>query len=491
MCDSALKAFIVARKPRTLEVRSRKTVSYTGGDRGAQESSSSSADTGELQTPSPQYSEAIPASNDRVVATRESDDEKVIFSDSMDPHFARLLNSLSLSAAQNIDLKPSHTAGGAPPLPEHSLPSNRLQTPDWSSRVPSYTDTSLDKSPGLLRAKRVSTQNSLKASHQPEHQNIIPSEKSEATPTPFDVFTDSPSATLSAASISTASSSSPSALARKQTASSRRSSSIADISPYLSRPTEVPTSGKRLKQLALLESVADESSKMTPTLMNRELPSIHGPDRYAGRHIRPSVSVPPPPTCGAQVDFRSPYDPFIGVSGPPLNAIRGANTAAMHASYHPAMVDPFQVRPRSDQLEQYDPAYSVGFSGYNSMNQNQLLSLLAGPPQAAPPTGLSGGPLHAPFPRSSTLGYPTTPFHSVAPSNIFPSVNPHSAMQHPAPSTLPSPRPSTRGPSQSRSHLAPSSAQLLSILNSGNVAGARASISRTGPPSTGVSIHAG
>jgi mRNA-decapping enzyme subunit 2 len=481
MCDSALKAFIAARKPRNLEVRSRKTASYTGGDRGAQESSSSSADTGELQTPSPQYSEAIPASNDRVIATRDSDDEKVIFSESMDPHFARLLNSLSLSAAQNIDLKPSHTADGAPPLPEHSLPSNRLQTPDWSSRVPSYTDTSPVKSPGSLRAKRVSTQNSLKVSNQPAHQNIIPSDKSEATPTPFDDSTNPPSATLSAASISTASSSPPSALARKQTLSSRRSSSIADISPYLSRPTEVPTSGKRLKQLALLESVADESSKMTPTLMNRDLPSIHDP----------SVSVPPPPTCGAQVDFRSPYDPFIGVSGPSLNAIRGANTAAMHASYHPAMADPFQVRPRSNQLEQYDPAYSVGFSGCSSMYQNQLLSLLARPPQVTSPTGFSGGPLHAPFPRSSTLGYPATPFHSVAPSNIFPSVNPHSAMQHPAPSTLPSPRPSTRGPAQSRSHLAPSSAQLLSILNSGNVVGARASISRTGPPSTGVSIHAG
>ena len=451
--NRALKAFITARKPRAFDARNRKSISYISGDRGARESSSSSADTGEPQTPSPQYSEAIPAGNDHAVSKHESDEEKGILVEPLDPHFARLLNSLSISASKNIDPKQPHTLNKVTLLPKTTSPSNRLRTPDWSSRVPTFSEIVVD-SPVLSEAKHIST-----SDNRQRHPDLVrcsdfevPSRANSSSSDTSPVVAD-PAAT----------SSSTAATARKAFMSSRRSSSIADISPYLSRPAEVPTSGKRLKQLALLESVADESSKMTPTFNNRELPPIHGPDCHPPG---PSPSVP---HCATQVNLGASLEP---------SSIRSANLPPLYASHeHPTLGNPFQVRPRSSQLSQASSTY-LGDRGMK--NQNQAMSLLGGPPQS--PVNFLGRLLPTPLPQTFSANHSTPPLNSIDP---YAGATLHSFRPAHDPRAMPAAR-AVLSP-QSRPLLPSSSVQLLSILNGDRVS---ASVSRTGPPSTNISVHA-
>lgn len=475
--NRALKAFITARKPKAFESRNRKSVSYVSGERGAQESSSSSADTGEPQTPSPQYSEAIPVTNDNIKTRHELDEERGVLVEPLDPHFARLLNSLSISASRNVDPKLPNTLNRVAPLSKTISPSNRSQTPDWSSRVPTFSET-LINSPSLSKAKHISTQHSHNCS------DLMPFNEFEVTSR----VDSGPSHTSPVAvSNSIAASSSVVTTARKPSMSSRRSSSIADISPYLSRPAEVPASGKRLKQLALLESVADESSKMTPTLISRELPSIQGPDCRSG-YPGPSTSVPPPTSYATQVNARGSYE--SGTSVPSVHSVRGTKLHPPHDN--PISADPFQVRPRSSQLNHSTSTY---LGGRSMKNQSQTLSLWGGPPCVLPPANLSGRLQPTPFPQTFAPSYSTTPLRSSAQSHTVHSIYPYASPSENAVATKPShsfygPRdphgaPATHAvlPPQSRSPLPPSSVQLLSILNGDRADGGHASVSRTGPPS--------
>ena len=471
--NRALKAFITARKPRAFESRNRKCVPYVSGGRGAQESSSSSADTGEPQTPSPQYSKAVPVTNDHLITRHELDEEKGALTEPLDPHFARLLNSLSISASKNVDPKPPNTLKRVAPASKTIPSSNRSQTPDWSSRVPTFSEA-LINSPGLSPAQHISTQDS----HNCENcSDLLPCKESEVAPGPSNT---------PLVAVANAASSSAVTTGRKPFMS-RRSSSIADISPYLSRPAEVPASGKRLKQLALLESVADESSKLTPTLVNRELPPIHGPDCRPG-FSGPSTSVPPTPYA-TQVNVRASYESGTPVSS--LHSIRGANLPPLHALHDHSILDPFQVRPRSSQLH-----HSTSYPECrNVKNQNQVLSLLSGPSHVPPPGNFAKGPQPATFPQAFPPSYPTTTLHSSTQSNIVQSIYPYATASENVVASKPFhsfqiPRdphgaPATHAvlPPQSRSPLPPSSVQLLSILNGDRASGTHASVSRAGPPS--------
>ncbi|KAI6031839.1 Dcp2, box A domain-containing protein [Pisolithus microcarpus] len=102
---AALKAFITAHKSSALGIRNPKITSEAIVEHTPQESGSSSADNGEPHTPSSQSSEGPLASNNPPIVAPPSDDEKVLPSQSVDPHVARLLTSLSLSA-KKTDLKP-------------------------------------------------------------------------------------------------------------------------------------------------------------------------------------------------------------------------------------------------------------------------------------------------------------------------------------------------------------------------------------------------
>lgn len=420
---SALKAFITARKPRALEARNLKAMPYRIGESGAQESGSSSADNGDPQTPSSQCSERPPTETSIII--HHSDDENALSSQPMDPHFARLLNSLSLSA-KHADAKPV-------PPPSQSAVQGISHQPVYGHESPATASPILDciepslglqarsskYSPGRMRGhvkEKYSPSQDVPA-HMRRLDQTNGTSTASTTTVPLTASHNALGASWTAPVSSTVSADSSLSMVPKQ-ASSRRSSSITDISPYLIRPTEVAFSGKRLKQLALLESVADESSKMTPTLMNCQLPAIPMLDRHPG----PCASVPPATSCGLPSGGHSRHD-----SRGSLQHGRAHQTISAHA--YPVLGDPFQVRPRSTQLSCLD-AICTGSPPHRAVPRGQFQSVLANVE-----------------PRSTSPAQsPSHPYASAS-TTFRPPIGTGQA-------TLPRPPPS-------------GNAQLLSILNSG------------------------
>jgi len=150
---------------------------------------------------------------------------------------------------------------------------------------------------------------------------------------------------------------------------SRRVSLTTDISPYLSRGTEVPTSAKRLQQLSLLESVADESARMAPIIAARAAMASRGsvPNGYP----QPSSSVPPPQLLSNSGDsgdlgiLYSPYHP-----GPVSTNVQPRYS--FDASAH----DPFQVRSMTSQAFHRVPMHNS--TGSINMSQDHLLATING-----------------------------------------------------------------------------------------------------------------
>jgi mRNA-decapping enzyme subunit 2 len=225
----ALKAFINEHKPRGVRKKCKTPSPYHSPNESAQESSSqsSSVENGEPQTPSPQYSAPTVNSGSHFLDSRLE-----LSTESMDPHFARLLSSLTLSAAASAKEAEPDNVRAAPasvPIIEPKSPARHRRSARLHSRKPS-----LDVQPMLpLR---------------------------ETTDCRHDVAPDTPSH---------ASAQDPKSAAQSPHTAPKRMSSTADISPYLSRLVEPPTSAKQMKQLALLESVADESAKLSCALSHQ------------------------------------------------------------------------------------------------------------------------------------------------------------------------------------------------------------------------------
>jgi mRNA-decapping enzyme subunit 2 len=499
-------------------------------------SQSSSADNGDPHTPSPQYSESIVnhPTNGHVIAAHAEGGVSKTLATTMDPNLARLLNSLSMSAAISIDDKdnaklnltplsvrpvppvsttpvPVTVSPIAPPLPQRSEPV------DWSSHVPKPLS---ERPADMLQAPSSSCHGSTSMGTRPLPDSAQSSSRHHQPPpalsfSPYPNGTDTPSdfhqgpptppsAAPSAASISSVASSTTSS----RNMSSRRTSSTADISPYLSRSTEMPTSGKRLKQLALLETVADESAKMTPQTGNREQNSRprgpqNGPQGYqlpmSGRY--PYAPQPPSSTLPSSInndmnDLRVIYSSGHGPA--PMQPGLPHHSQTHHApplNYD----DPFQVRPRTSQALHPNSTYpGHPFAGRSaSMHQNQLLSLLAGPgpqrPHLHTPPPLPPVPqLISPYPHPIFGPPPPHPHvlqHSmpargslpplqVTPHNLYPPQGQYVPASAPALSpTFDLPPPLNNIP--------PNNMDLLSILNgTKSVTTGRASTSNmTAPPS--------
>ncbi|KAJ6604641.1 Dcp2, box A domain-containing protein, partial [Mycena vulgaris] len=385
----ALKAFINERKPRAQPRKGpklKKPIQNANHARkdppphvpyhdATQESSSqsSSVDNGDPHTPSPQYSTAAPSH-----VVHDGFAQSAIESESLDPHFARLLSSLSLSAAAAASgkdaVEPPLSIKTSEPVPEpstpvpvtasssgsqsHPMPANS----DWSSSAPApLSEPSEDvELPVIPEIKHLQSQ-----SLQPRTAFQSPS------PLILNPRTNGASSVAeqrsSAGSNAPASATSPThSVASLRALSSRRTSSTADISPYLARSSEVPGSAKRLKQLALLESVADESARMLshrPPPMVNPRPMMHGTS--VPHYPLPPASVPPPPVF--------PHNPMqvLYSSGQPPPAHNFNN------GMHPGQ-DPFQVRPWTSQAFHRGPMHPPGPSSM-SMSQGQLLALMNGP----------------------------------------------------------------------------------------------------------------
>jgi mRNA-decapping enzyme subunit 2 len=463
-------------------------------DAHTQESSSqSSVDNGEPQTPSPQYSESVVNRvNGLHIQNVDSKEPEIL-----DPHFARLLSSLTLSAnikENQTDNKPvlsiqtdePASRDRSTPVPVTASSSNSqplsesVDHADWSASIPRRlsgraSDSLFTPSAAALGLPFVESNGTGSTSSiplSPHYQFPSFSPRTINVNSPSSAFY--PSLHSSAMSSSNSIASPPSSISSRRGMTSRRSSSTTDISPYLSRPIEM--SGKRLKQLALLESVADESARMTPHLGKRDLPYVgHMNDMSGGQMVGgrshfapgPPASVPPPAVMSNDPsDLRVIYS--SGLGGP--IAPHSAFLPSLHATSQPTPLhdDPFQVRPRTSHSFRggsYPPT-SI------SMNQSQLLAMINGPrPPIQPPSSnfhphqVQRNPIYPPsnINKTSPAAWqtPQAGQYPMRNNGVFPGAQPgvQSFPVTPASTGFDVPRagmPST-----------PNNAQLLSILNGG------------------------
>ncbi|KAJ7630927.1 Dcp2, box A domain-containing protein [Roridomyces roridus] len=400
----ALKTFINERKPRTPPRKGPKLkrpvqnganhahkdlpphVPYHDG---THESSSQSSSLGDPHTPSPQYTNAAP---NHVI--HDTSAQPALDPGSLDPHFARLLSSLTLSAEAATkgkeEKEPPLSISTDEPVPEPSTPipvtasssGSQQALPrnnsDWSTSVPGPVKQE-HISPVLTETKpppSLPTQSLRPRTSFQSPSPLILSPRTNGADHRSVVGSDGP-----------ASATSPThSVGSHRVLGSRRTSSTADISPYLARSTEVPGSAKRLRQLALLESVADESARMllhrSPQLANASPAINHSMAPYP----LPPASVPPPP----------------GYSHDPMQVLysSGQPQPPVHTGFHgmPPGQDPFQVRPWTSQAFHRGPMHPHGPNSM-SMTQSQLLGLMNGPqgrpvmPMPMPPPPFPGAPM--------------------------------------------------------------------------------------------------
>ncbi|ETW87197.1 hypothetical protein HETIRDRAFT_377994, partial [Heterobasidion irregulare TC 32-1] len=406
-----LKAFISERKPRNLtrkplkakDLRTDQTdrrpeesgpaedlKSISVADLNGQESSSqSSADNGDPQTPSPLYSKPSVNSDATGIQLGDLDTESV-----NDPALRRLLVALTSSSVRsdtsNIDRskpQPSVPSTIVPPAVVKShTPPEVDAAHDWSIRGPRWpterlTDSRPHRTPSPSSSENEAPMQSspMQSSPNTSRRTSRPaslSTRNDRTRSPAHA---SPPTSGTFATLSLIPSSRPTAR--------RGSASATDLSPYLTRPSEAPAIGKRMKQLALLESVIDESSRMTPVLGFRA-PAV--PDTTSSHIQRPPVSygvgTTPPPHHHAR--------PLSVSAAQPTHPNNLSSMYNVHGPYHPQPQifnpynhgppgmpgdDPFTVRPRtSNTFRPVADNLSRPLQTRASMNQAQLLSALSG-----------------------------------------------------------------------------------------------------------------
>lgn len=173
----------------------------------------------------------------------------------------------------------------------------------------------------------------------------------------------------------------------------------ADLSPYLARPAGIPMNGKRLKQLALLEAVADESSRMT--LASATGPVMQSPSPHGAPA---TIHTAPPPNTVMSHNFTNLSPMYSNTHGPyvPIPKSGPINS--------PSPDNAFVVRPRTSNSFRPLPNPSPrSFNTRGSMNQAQLLNAVSGTPYPYLSTPSLNRP---PIPPMQNMN-----FHS---SNTFP-----------------------------------------------------------------------
>jgi len=296
--------------------------SHSVADNNAQETSSQSNGP---NTPSPKYGQLEP------YVVKEDPSEKP--SITTDPHLARLMESLSISALQgtneskptlssiNIEAR-SPPPSTATPVPTTASSADSRPAVDWTVN-PSQRTPENEITPSLPPSKPQVTNNS----NEPIQNARLP----------------------------------PSSLASAMSLSPRHQRSISALS-YPTRPAEIPSSAKRMKHLALLESVVDESARLTPTI-EQQRASLQGPVfNPAAPMISRSAaaSVPPQNTMFAGLvpgsvlyssDKGSGYPPRVQSIPPPVNGAPLPFCSTLRS-------DPFAVRPLDVSLMNPTPLHA-------------------------------------------------------------------------------------------------------------------------------------
>lgn len=356
----------------------------------------------------------------------------------LDPHLARLLTNLAQSSLtapppkaepQPAPVETAEVVSGAKPTINHGS----TAAPDQHHLdEPSAQQVPLPHLGGEPVGPSVSAAILQPAEHLPKE--VVALSNPNNVPKTLDIDSDTPTSPLHSA----------------------RRSSTADISPYLSRAVEVPSSAKRLKQLSLLESVADESARMAPLIAARAAMASRGP--APNSYPQPSPSVPPQPIA-MQHGMHGIPSVF---SGP---AYKFPNQYPNQMLEH----DHYQLRSRTSQAIHRGPAHNV--TGSVNIKQNQLLNTLNN--ARGIPMDASFPPLHQPRPMMDPSQFHLPPPHmiqqpplSTGPTNLsFP--NPHPQLHILGVNHLPNgipipPIPPHNMPPSSHN---PSTVSLLSILN--------------------------
>jgi mRNA-decapping enzyme subunit 2 len=181
---------------------------------------------------------------------------------------------------------------------------------------------------------------------------------------------------------------------------SRRSSLVtADLSPYLARPAGIPMNGKRLRQLALLEAVADESSRMTPAPSTR-----FGTQPLLPHQVSTPIDALHSPNTVTSHNFTNLSPMYSNTHGPYMPVLQTG-------PFNPPSPDNiFTVRPRTSNAFRPVPNHPTrSFNTRGSMNQAQLLSVLSG------------------------TSYPSTPGHHRPPIPPMPNLSFHTPSPYPVP----------------------------------------------------------
>ena len=334
---------------------------------------------------------------------------------SVDPHFARLLSALTLSATTNGtgDGKPNCVPPASAAISPSSVPPATVvdATLNGSTQTrevhPSGAAVgSYSRAPSKPSSMTAPVNDTYRLGNPSSWSNVSsPQPPSQSTITPGSVNSQSPSL--------------------KSPTHSRQSSMItADLSPYLARPAGIPMNGKRLRQLALLEAVADESSRMTLASATRPVmqsPSPHG--------ASPAIThTAPVPNTVMSHNFTNLSPMYSNTHGPyvPIPQTGPLNS--------PSPDNAFVVRPRTSNSFRPLPNPSPRSSNTRgSMNQAQLLNAVSGAPYFYPSTPSLHRP---PIPPMQNLN-----FHS---PNTFPPP-PIPTLMTGAPTFRTSPHPSALG----------------------------------------------
>jgi mRNA-decapping enzyme subunit 2 len=373
--DSALKSFIGKNKPRHMQSRrdarsesyriSRENETHEESDSSIVDvrqsyiahedaSQTSSAETVDPQTPSPLYSE--PALHNAVVEDHTNVTTEPVIKGSLDPHMAHLLSVLQLSAnvsSTTSALKQSSDVALSTPAQEPTpVPGDGVHSPDWSTRE-------------ILKPTA------------PE-KRLLNKDLNSAVLWPL------PSSPVSSAFTTALPSSGTRDKSSIPVSPSLKRSSAADLSPYMSRAAEQPVTGKRLRQLALLETVVDESARLTPVLGSRPLasPITTQPNAYppfsASSPLLSSPSVQHPSFLS---DNLSSMYQHTSQHGPPPTQMIYQTLPNNGGPRIAPQDDAFVVRPRTSNALRPSPQPPPrAFASRASMSQAQLLGILSNGP---------------------------------------------------------------------------------------------------------------
>lgn len=365
-----------------------------------------------------------------------------------DPHLARLMESLSMSALQN--------GNESKPVLSSIVTENRSPPPSAATPVPA-TASSVDSRPAAD-----SPVDPPKPTPEAEITPSLPPADFQMTANSGEVIQNTrlpPNSLTSAASLSP-----------------RHQRSISALS-YPARLTELTSSAKRMRQLALLETVVDESSRLTPTL-EQQRATLHGPMFNPGPPMIPrsaAASVPPQNTMFAGLvpgsvlyssDKGSGFPPRVqsipplmnGIPPPPCPTI-GVESFTMRP-LDASMINPTPLHPSNIPR----PGMSGGYT-----------QVVPPPPQLQPLPQYNQqiyGPLTSnapPFPHVGGQPFPGQYGVRMPVSHNSLAARPQSA--YPYPTTCPPSNNPGVGPHLSYPSLSPQLSQqkgnphLLSILN--------------------------